>query len=72
MFIGKFVGEVKVTDPDTKNDVNVAIYKHDNGGMFGVDSSFIEQGAEEDPKDDLIVYVGDPFNYKQKVKLIET
>ena len=72
VYEGKWVGEVKVTDPDTKNEIDVAIYKHSNGAMFGVDSSFIEQVAEEDPEDDLIVYVGDPFNFRQKVKLIET
>jgi hypothetical protein len=38
----QFVSEVVVTDPDTKLPVHVAIYKEEHGGMFGVDSSFLE------------------------------
>lgn len=38
-----FVQEVEVQDPDTGGVVHVAIYKHENGGMFGVDSSYIDQ-----------------------------
>ena len=71
VYEGKWVGEVTVIDPDSKGEVQIAIYKHSNGALFGIDSSYIEQVAEEDEDDDLIVYVGDPFNYKQKVKLIE-
>jgi len=38
----KFVGEVTVIDPDSKLPVEIAIYKEEAGGMFGVDSSFIQ------------------------------
>jgi hypothetical protein len=39
-----FVGEVAVTDPDTKDTVHLAVYKDpESKGMFAVDSSFIEQ-----------------------------
>jgi len=39
----KFVTEIIVIDPDSGNEVGVAIYKLENGGMVGIDSSFIEQ-----------------------------
>jgi hypothetical protein len=44
----EFVGEVTVTDPDTQADVTLEVYKHENGGMFAVDSSFLAQEFEED------------------------
>jgi hypothetical protein len=50
-----FVTEVKVVDPDTKNEIEVAIYKHENGGMFGIDSSFLDQVARTDDFDRPIV-----------------
>lgn len=50
-----FVTEVKVIDPDTKNEIEVAIYKHENGGMFGIDSSFLDQVARTDDFDRPIV-----------------
>jgi hypothetical protein len=40
---GQFVGKVTVTDPDTKQPVEMEVYKLDGGGMVGIDSSFIEQ-----------------------------
>ena len=44
-----FVTEVTVIDPDSKGEVQVSIFKSENsGGMFGIDSSFIEQNFEED------------------------
>jgi hypothetical protein len=58
----KFVTKVSVQDPDQPSSmVNVSIYKHENGGMFGVDSSYIEQldGVSED--DDITVVIPDPF-----------
>lgn len=39
----KFVKEIKVKDPDSHGDVHLSVYKHENGGMFALDSSFIEQ-----------------------------
>lgn len=50
-----FVTEITVTDPDSKAPVEVAIYKHENGGMFGVDSSFLDQVARTDDYDRPIV-----------------
>jgi hypothetical protein len=63
-----FIQEVEVIDPDTNAPVKVAIYKHDNsGGMFGVDSSFIEQNFD----DDETPTVADPFNNNGIVELID-
>ena len=39
---GTFVTSVKVIDPDTKNEIDLEIYKLEGGGMVGIDSSFIE------------------------------
>lgn len=38
-----FVEEITVRDPDTGNDVEVAIYKLEGGGMIGIDSSYLSQ-----------------------------
>lgn len=43
----KFVTEVEVIDPDTKNPIKVSIYKEEHGGMIGIDSSYIEQDIGE-------------------------
>lgn len=52
----KFIKEIVIQDPDTGGDVHVAMYKHQNGGILGIDSSFIEQERED--MDDSIY---DPF-----------
>jgi len=63
----KFVKEITVTDPDTGGDVEVAIYKHQNGGMFGVDSSFIEQYLDNE-----VAVIQDPLNqFRSNVRLID-
>ena len=57
----KFVKEIDVIDPDTKGHVRLAVYKHANGGMFAIDSSFIEQVVvdRETNGDNMVIY--DPF-----------
>ena len=55
-----FVTEITVIDPDSKGEVEVAMYKHENGGMFGVDSSFLDQVVNTDEFDRPIV--PDPFS----------
>jgi hypothetical protein len=52
----KFIKEIVIQDPDTGGVVHVAMYKHENGGILGIDSSFIEQERED--MDDSIY---DPF-----------
>ena len=55
-----FVTEIVVTDPDSKGAVELAVYKHENGGMFAIDSSFLDQVARTDDFDRPII--SDPFN----------
>ena len=40
--------ETIIKDPDTGGDISISIYKHHNGGMFGVDSSYLEQTTDVD------------------------
>jgi hypothetical protein len=56
----KFVAEIVVTDPDSGGLVEVEIYKHENGGMFGMDSSFLDQCVNTDEFDRPII--PDPFS----------
>lgn len=48
MKTAKFVKEITVIDPDSQGEVEISIYKHENGGMFGIDSSYIEQCKEDE------------------------
>lgn len=48
----KFIKEIELTDPDTNLPVSIAVYKEEAGGMFAVDSSYIEQDLD---------YVHSPF-----------
>lgn len=43
-----YIEQLTVRDPDTGGNVHLAVYKHENGGMFAIDSSFIEQVPDED------------------------
>lgn len=43
----KYITEIEVIDPDTQDKIQVAIYKESLGGIFGIDSSFIEQTDPE-------------------------
>lgn len=54
----KFVKEVIVEDPDG-GSISLAVYKHSNGGMFAIDSSFVEQIFE----DDEIAIIPDPLDF---------
>ena len=61
-----FVTEFTVRDPETKAIVTLAVYKHEqSGGMFAVDSSFLEQNFE----DDETPMISDPFNNDALVEL---
>ena len=55
MHTAKFVKVVSVTDPDTKGLVELSIYKHQNGGMFAIDSSFLDQVVNTDDFDRAII-----------------
>jgi len=53
-----FVSEVTAEDPDSRAPVSVSIYKHrGTGGMFGVDSSYLEQCFDDDDSP----IIPDPF-----------
>ena len=43
MNTAKFVTEITVIDPDSKGEVQLAIFKHNHGGMFAMDASYIDQ-----------------------------
>jgi hypothetical protein len=60
----KFVKEVKVKDPDSGGTVHMAVYKHENGGMFAIDSSFVEQVLADRSEDGETEYLSiyDPFS----------
>ena len=53
----KFVKEVTVTDPDSKGEVAMSVFKHENGGMFALDSSYIVQELDEE----MDPAIPDPF-----------
>jgi len=44
----KYVEEIVVTDPDTGGLVELDVFKHENGGMFAVDASYLDQCYEDD------------------------
>ena len=62
----KFVREITVIDPDTKNPIELDVFKHEGGGMFAIDSSFLDQCTDSDEP-----HIPDVFNAGRKVKLIE-
>lgn len=55
----KLVGQTTVVDPDSKGDVDMSIYKHENGGMFAIDSSYLDQVCDEDS----YPVIPDPFSH---------
>lgn len=57
MRTAKFVKEITVIDPDSKSEVQLVVYKHENGGMFAIDSSFLDQCCD----DDTYPVIPDPF-----------
>jgi hypothetical protein len=57
MKTAKFVKEIMVKDPDTSENIPLSIFKHENNGMFGIDSSYIEQCFDD--YDDIKIQ--DPF-----------
>ena len=62
----KFVKEITVQDPDTGGDVELAVFKHECGGIFAVDSSFIEQCLDDDEDK-----IPDVFHRNKLVQLVE-
>jgi len=43
----RFFKEIVIQDPNTGADIEVELYVHQNGGIFGVDSSYTDQVSPE-------------------------
>lgn len=56
----QFVTEIEVADPDNGGPVPIEIWLHPNGGLFGIDSNYLDQVSEE---------IYDPFGEGDRVKL---
>jgi len=54
----KWTETIVVNDPDG-GTIEIAIYKHPNGGMFGLDASYIDQVLGVDDESPAII--PDPF-----------
>ena len=52
-----FVKEITVDDLQG-NPVEMEVYQHENGGLFAIDSSYLEQVSEDEP------VIPDPFTDK--------
>ena len=66
-----FVKEVTVIDPDSTWEVELSVFKHSNGGMFAIDSSFIVQCLGDDSDDDdTPLEIQDPFEETGTVILL--
>ena len=64
--IATFFAELPATDPDSKFEVRVSMFKHlQSGGIFGIDSSFLTDNFADDEE----VIVNDPFDSQRKVLL---
>ena len=62
----EFVKEISVTDPDSKGQVELSVFKHnETGGMFAVDSSYLDQCFD----DDTDPVIPDPFEEGEDVTL---
>lgn len=66
---GIYVKEIEVTDPDSNAEVRLAVFKHSNGGMFAIDSSFIVECTEVDDDNPKIQ---DPFEKQGEIILFGT
>jgi hypothetical protein len=66
MNTAKLVKEITVQDPDTGGDVQLSVYKHDGGGMFAIDSSYLDQMLEDEQD-----RIPDIFHQNRLVKLLE-
>lgn len=66
MNTAEHIKEIQVTDPDTKGEVSLSVFKHnESGALFAVDSSYLDQCFDDD-QDPVIP---DPFNEGFEVTL---
>ena len=62
----RYIQEITVIDPDSKGEVEMSVFKHDqSSGMFAIDSSYLDQCFEDD-EDPIIA---DPFNEDKEIIL---
>ena len=61
-----YVADITVTDPDTHELIEVSIFKHENGGMFGIDASYIDAIDDGQPT----IKIADVFA-EQKLRNVE-
>ena len=64
MIQAKWISDITIIDPDTKGEVEVSMFKHDSGGIIGIDASFIEQMCSDNNP-----IINDPFNKGLRCKL---
>ena len=72
----KYFGELTVKDPETGGDVILELYRHQNGAIMGIDSSFLESigdfATDGDENNNIVIL--DPFadidNNKNVVELL--
>jgi len=62
METAKFVTEVTVVDPDSKGEVQLSVFKHCRGGMFAMDSSYLDQVLPDEGD----CMIPDPFGVFEK------
>ncbi len=66
MKTAKWVADISVQDPNTKNDIEMCLYQHENGAMFAIDFSYMDQCFGDN------WVIPDPFSdTRTKVKLLE-
>lgn len=57
-----FVTGITVQDPDTGADVHLEVFKHQNGAMFAIDSSYLESIGDICDEEEDNVVVADMFD----------
>jgi hypothetical protein len=67
MTTAKLIQTIKINDPEG-GEVEVDIFKHSNGGIFGLDASYIDQELNLDDEGPIII--PDPFA-SEKYKPLE-
>jgi len=58
--VATYIKDIVIQDPDTGGDVEVTLFKHMNGGIFGMDSSYLDQVAKESSGGNPVIT--DPFD----------
>lgn len=67
-----FVTNITVQDPETGADVFLDVFKHQNGGMFAMDSSYLESIGDIGDNEDDNIKIADPFvDPYEKYELLE-